>query len=740
MRFLSWALLLAALGSSAFAYEARVAPHNGRQTLFIDGQPVAPVIYHLLGSSATKPWEPLPQACLRDFAGAGYRLFGFQINLSQVWSEDGTDVEAVRRQIRAILDVRPDAAILIRIHTDAPQWWLDRHPEDWVGFALQPGNETPEALRARPAEGKVASFASRAWKQDAGEQLAALLRGLAASPEGDALFAIHVAGGQWHEWFYPSFEFEPDTGPAMTRHFREWLRERYKTDDALRAAWRKPEVTLDTAAVPGVDERFQTAERMFRDPQKERNVVDYYRCHQELVADTPLHFCRIVKQTWPRPIVVGLFHAYFLHLTHQAPGGHLEMRRVLESPDVDYLSSPFSYEFDSRFMGGSGHFRCLTETIRTHGKLWLSEMDHPTFVGDNFRRPAPFSPANVEDSVVTVRRNAAPMFALGQGMWWYDFGPADDATDGGWWRHPDLVAEAGRLRELAERLMARPYASPADVLLVYDTECFYFLAPMYLGFYNQSRHWYRTETLSFEAINRTVADAYRSGVAFDTVHLDDLARIDLGRYKAVVFGFTPYLSDEHVTFIRERVVAPGRAVVWVYAPGYTDGNTLDTGRVSDVVGMNIARREEALPPQLLLREGSLAPGFPETRVDTQIQDAWTGPVFRVEDESVEAFGYYGGSRDVALARKTLDSGAVTWYCALPLKNPAVMREIFRSAGAHIYSEKNDPLHIGGGILAIHTETGGPRRLSLPGGRVVEADLEPWSTTIYDLETGETLLK
>lgn len=741
VRFSNTVLLLSVLAcAGAGAYEASAAPYNGRQTLFIDGEPEAPLVYHLLGRSAAEPWQPGPQAHLQDFAEQGYRLFAFETWLSRLWADDGVDIEPVRRAIRAIREVRPDAAILLRIFIDAPSSWLERHPEELIGFALEPGEDVPEAVRARPSERKAASFASEAWKRDAGAKVAELLRRLADSPEGDALFAVHVAGGEWGEWFYPGFEFEPDTGPAMTRHFRAWLRDKYGSDEALRAAWNDPAAALDTADVPGVEERFKTAERMFRDPRESRRAIDYYRCHQELVADTPLYFCRLVKETWPRPIVVGTFHGYFLHLTHQAPGGHLEMMRVLESPYVDYLSSPFSYEFDARYMGGSGHFRCLMESVRAHGKLWISEMDHPTLVGDHFGRPAPFAPENVADSIATVRRNALPMLAQGQGMWWYDFGPAGGSGEGGWWHDPAIAAEAGRLRALAAELMEQPYESPADVLLVYDTECFYHLAPMYLGLYNQSKHWYRTETLSFEAINRTVADAYRSGAAFDTVLLDDLPRLDLGRYKAVVFAFTPYLSDEHVAFVRERVAVPGRTVVWVYAPGYTDGETLDAGRISDVVGMKTAKREQVLPPQLLLREGSLAPGFPETRIDSQIQDAWTGPAFHVVDAAAESLGYYGGSRDVALARIKTGSGSTVWYAALPLKNPAVLREIFRSAGAHIYNEKNDAIHVGGGILGIHTETGGPRTLTLRNGRRLDVTLEPWSTVIYDPESGEELLR
>lgn len=740
MTFISiLAACMAAPDASALSAELR--PYNGRQTIFLNGQPEAPLIYHMTGRSAHSPWIPEAQDNLKDFANAGYRLFGCQIPLGSVWTESGLDVNYVRRQLRAIREVRPDAAVLLRIYVEPPEWWLDRYPEERCAWTLHPGAEIPEAVRVKPSEWKRVSYASERWRADAGAQLRALLEGLAASPEGDCLFAVLVCAGQWWEWFYPGFEFEPDSGPAMTGHFRRWLAERYGSDEALRTAWQDDAVTLATAEVPGVDVRFRTYDRIFRVPEKERRAIDYYQCHQELVATVPLQFCHIVKATWPRPVLVGLFHAYFLHLSHQAPGGHLEMETVLRSPDVDFLTSPLSYETNARFLGGSGHYRCLTASIAAHGKLWMNENDHPTLVGDAFKRPGPFAPTNIPDSIATMRRNTAHCYTTGQGMWWFDFGGPESHGTGGWWKDPALMEEAGKELRLARDLMERPHTSVADVLFVYDPRCFYYLAQGHLGQYHQSKHWDRTDTLSFEALNDTVAEAYKSGAVFDLVHIDDLSLLDLTPYRVVVFGFTPYLTGARMDEIRRLVLTPGRTVVWVYAPGYTDGETLSTERVAEMVGMGIEKSTVNFNPELLLREGSLCPGFPETRIPIKIQDlaAWTKPTFQVVDPEAETVGYYVGSREVAMARKEV-GGVHVWYCGLPLRHPSVMREIFRQGGAHIYNEKNDVLHAGGPVVWVHTETGGARTLVLRNGKRLDLTLEPWSTVVMDAESGKMLLE
>ena len=60
-------------------------------------------------------------------------------------------------------------------------------------------------------------------------------------------------------------------------------------------------------------------------------------------------------------------------------------------------------------------------------------------------------------------------------------------------------------------------------------------------------------------------------------------------------------------------------------------------------------------------------------------------------------------------------------------------------GAHIYAADGDTLHSGGGILLVHTASGGNRRITLRNGVAVDLALAPCSTVILNSSTGEVLL-
>lgn len=720
-------LLVAGTSPAAEPISARVCLHEGRPTLFLNDQPTLPLLYGLTHSPGARwSWEEVPQYSIAQFAKAGVRLFQADLWLEQMWTaQDKFDINLARRQIQGILDACPDAAVMLRLHVNSPPWWNQAHPEECVQYANGPLEDViseefyiPLALDLRRVPRH--SMASRRWLEECGAKTRELCEQLAKTPQGDALFAIQVAAGVYGEWHYYGFTLnEPDVGPAMTSHFRQWLRTKYGADDALRAAWNDPNASIAAATVPGLNERLHTCDGYFRDPQKEQRVIDYFHCQHESVTEAFIHFCRIVKESWPRPIVTGGFHGYwFTMFGRMAAGGHLEVARALNSPFVDFLCAPQSYSHLG--IGSAGMSRGMLESCRLHGKLWLDEMDTAPVLWDPRR---PDRKDALSDSITILRRNVMQPFSRGMGMWYYDllcerdFRPAGRAC--GWWDNPQLQEEIARLRAVTTDMFQRPLSPAADVLLVFDTESFYFVG-----------HDAKQDPVSPELIDKMTDDLYHSGAAFDVIYLSDLVHADLRQYKVVIFANAFRLDARQRELIKEKVAQDGRHIIWLCAPGYADGSKLNAEQVAVTVGMNLQRVH--LPSARVAVDGEGLPmcNFGFTRP--------IEPLFAVDDPCAAPLGHLNGSTYVGLARKQLDQ-STSWFCSVPMTNDKLLCSVLRQAGAHIYDDAGDVIYAGGGVLTVHTANGGKRTLVLRNGKRIETELPHRSTTLFDAATGENLL-
>jgi len=676
------ALAATAPALSSGPVSAEVKPWNGKPTLFVNSKPTYACFYALTDCPGGRwSWEEAPQQHIRQFAQIGFKLFQLDLFLESVWPADGPlDIEPARRQIRGVLDACPGGAVVLRWHLNAPSWWAERRPEELTRYAngefeTIERHVPPRALMDDLRRTPRVSLASKPWREMATAKTIELLQKLAATPEGNALAGIHVACGVYGEWHYWGFmNNEPDTSAPMQAHF-----------DAYRKGLGKPPVR-----VPGVEERKALDDGIFRDPQKRADVIDYYHCQQELVADNILHFCQVVKKTWPRKILTGTFYGYFFSMfERQATGGHLCLPRILASPDVDYLSAPQAYGAAYRNIGGCGITRALVESVRLHGKLFLDEMDQaPSWKWLNNVDTA-FALDDLPADFALIRRNTVESFVRGMGLWFYDFGPANLS---GWWADRRLLAEIRRLKEVLERYHRLEYRPAGDVLFVFDTEVFY-----YTGSIQGTDHL--TDAI---AVNRVIGDAWHTGAAIETIHLADLDRVDLDRFKVVVFANTWLLNAAQRRLIREQVMSAGRHVVFQGAPGYCDGQRLSVEFVRETTGLPIERHERPFAPDGMKQ---FAPHF-------TLEGAAPGLVRR---------------------------GNV-WFATAPPVGPAAWRDLFKAAGAHIYVDDEDTVvHAGAGLVLLHTKGGGPRRVTLRNGRSLIVDLPPKSSWLFDANTGERLL-
>ena len=727
MRHLLFLLPAAFLISATLAAQqtAEVKPHQGRPTLFVNGQPQLPLFYALTHAYGGRwSWEEVAARNLHNFAQAGVRLFQVDLYLEDIWlaGRDTLDMAKARRQVRGVLEQCPQTSVVVRLHVNAPFWWNEAHPEECTEYADGP---IQTHLRSGPPYHNEqfdvdrplrASLASELWKKEAGDKVVEFCRKLAGTPEGGAVIGLHLSGGIYGEWHYWGFiEHDPDTGPAMTRYFRQWLRGKYKTDKALQTAWKTGRHTLGNATVPDKAERLATHDGAFKDPMQDRRTIDYFTAQQQVVADDIVYFCRLAKENWGRKLITGVFYGY-LHMTfnRQTVGGHLFVEPILDSPYIDYLAAPQTYWGASREAGGSGNSRGLVESTLLHGKLWLDELDNG-YLHKN-HAPDPVHYTERYDSVFHAIQKRSTWLPLmrGAGLWYYDFGIQ---KGWGWWDNPRYLESVRQIKQLAEQRLQAPARPEADVLYVWSQEAFYYLKSGWLP-------------ISMNVLDQSAEEALRSGTSGTHIYDFDLERVELAPYRAVVFMNVYALTEPRKKFIRNRVAQNGRTLIWNYLTGYTDGKRLSLKFVQALSGMKLQRTQT---PKTAQQVRFLQPDY------TYRFDAPVEPAVVITDPDAEPLARLADGNGVVMARRKFATHTSV-FCALPLNGTDGFRAVFRQAGCHIYNDSNDFTYANNGLLLLHTAGGGPRTIHLRGGKDIKLAMPPASTYVLDSQTGEVLLK
>jgi hypothetical protein len=549
---------------------AQLRPLNGAPALFLNGRPRPAVWYR----GTVDLNDEFGRRQITNFRDAGVHQFTYYARLDKTWLGPGKyDFSQWDRAVREILALDPQGYVLLMPNLVPPTWWLDSHPQELVRYA------TGEALDSYDESFRVRrpSLASPAWLQDASALWCALVTHIERQPWGKRVIGWHACHGIYGEWhYYGSWSQQyPDTGPAMTAQFREFLRARYGTTAKLQGAWHDPQAQFDTAAVPGLDERRDATCLAFRDPLKEQRVIDYYQCQQRVVADDILHFARLTKQCTGGRTLFGVYYGYFFGVPPQTQGGHLELLRVLRSPDVDYCVAP--YDYSNRLMGQDGRLRSLAAAFNAAGKVHIIESDTRTYLhqAEEYGRTA-----NVTESLAAIRREFTTALTEHTGFWYVDFGPEGD---GGWFDGPQLMAEIAADQKLAGQALRTPRQSVAEVALVCDLQSAYYLSDG------------EGMDTACKLINDVATEMFGLGAPFEALYLPQLETTDLSQYKLLVFLNCTALTSRQAALIARLRQTGTHALVFLWAPGATGSEGLSAARAELATGLRLQLLRQRLP-------------------------------------------------------------------------------------------------------------------------------------------------
>jgi len=704
---------LATLAPATFAASRPKAPgprtevrrHRGQPQFFLDGQPYTKPVFETY----------VPETrFFRQFAEAGTDVFCFSTNLgpgfgTPVWlGPDEWNFEALDALANRVLEANPRGLLLPRIYLTPPDWWAKANPDECQ--VLSHGGKHYRQGIGHGRDGKAfPSLASMKWRADTAAALQRVIRHMQESDYGAHLFGYMVTGlmsEEWYHWSIHSGELS-DYSPHALRAYRDWLRAKYRTADALRRAWGDPRAEFEKVKVPSQAAREAGRnQRTFRDPATEMPVIDWYQFYNDLVPDTMEVFLRAAKEASDFRNVVGAFYCYMFEFGGDPEYGHNALDLLLRSKHLDFAIVTASYH--SRALGrGADYARAPITSAGLHGKLWYHDNDTVSFRYDEIHR-ASQDRATIEryrkelgvtetaqETIWQYRRGAG--FVLGNGIYQSFFD-----LHGGYFDDPALMAEVKRLNALLDEAKQYDCSSVAEILVVSDeASCAY--ATFESGFLQQT-------------LQPAQVQLAKLGAPHDSILVDGLARAEMKRYKFVIFLNCFHLTDAQRELIRRTVLKRQRTVLWCYAPGLFNGpKPPSVEAMRELTGIRLlpGKADERLRLRMTLNEAgsALLGGVAAAGQIIGHEHVW-GQLFSDEDPQTTALGHVEGRGEVALAMKRLKDWT-SIYTLNPVLPASLLRALASQAGVHIYNDRDDTFYASRSYLCLNADGAGERTLRFP---------------------------
>ncbi len=601
-------------------------------------------------------------------AQVGVNFVSFPIGMPWPAPGEPADWNAVDRACERVLHANPEALLLPRFGADPPDWWRLAHPDDVMTW--EDGSHQHHAVVASPL-----------YRRDASERVAALVEHLEAK-FGDHMAGYHPCGQNTGEWFYQDTWGSILNGyaPADANAWRAWLQDRYKTDSALRGAWRDTTVTLNDAPVPSPALRRGSPAGILRDPATEKPLIDFAEFQQQAMAGLVCDLAHAVRQASHGRKLVVFFYGYLFEFGPVRLGpstcGHYALRRVLDCPDVDVLCSPISY-FD-RGIGGSAPSMTAAESVALAGKLWLCEDDTRTYLGSG-DFPGKYDGAkDLPETRTMLLRNVAHEATRNFATWWMDLGMT------GWFNDARIWDEMRRIEAVDQVFLESCIAFRPEVAAIIDER----------SMVETSASAWRVTNPGIYQVRRPLA---RLGAPYGQYLLDDVLRGRV-RSRLCVFLNAWQLSSAQRKQLRARL--GGTTRVWCYAPGIHDGDASSPDAMRELTGFRLVSvspaKAWATPTGTGQQLGLQSP----FGVDEPVT-----PLFAAADaNAAETLATYpDGSAAVAL-RKSADGWSL--FVGAPGLTSDLLRIAARKAGVHLYTETDCNVYANGPVIALHAAQDG----------------------------------
>lgn len=669
---------------------AAVTELAGRPRLTVRGEPLPPLY---VASFATHSKRDEDYQVL-DFKKAGVKVRDVHLNLGTMYwtGPDTYRFKAVEQAVMRILGYDPDSFVILRVTVNPYATWAQAHPDEvmttddgkrfvcdrayhCVGIGREP----------KAGETYTPSYFSTSLREDTGAALRRLIQQIQKAPWGRAVIGYHLIGGS-DATFRPPIEGSrmSDYSPAAVAAFRGWLTAKYRSDEALQAAWSKPGVTLLSAPIPSEAARRKAP--FFMSHAAHQDLIDYERSYTEAIDDLVLSYARIVKAETKGQALAGIYYPQYDHLSLGS--------KILSAPEIDFVVC-FEDGAGVRRPGGAPGTPCAADSVAFNKRLFFQELDIRT----SRARPVPEHipmcgrPESAAEYNALMIRDFGRMLVRGHGGYWFDM-------TGGWFNDPDIMDGIRRVYDVFREDLTVTNAPYADLAVFVDEKS------MGLIGCRKRRDLYVNLMTYQQPLNV-------SGVPYHFYLQQDIANPALPKYKAYLFLNAYQLSPAETAAIQQLKNDPARTLVFLHAPGHGGAadDTQAAAAISELTGIQVKPSETRTLIAEPLQE-NMTSIFGQSCAFSL--STFSAPSFQVSDPSPEVtvIARYTGSGPAAAAVKIQPGKANLLFSGAIELTPAFINLVARWAGCWVAANAGDGVYLNRDWLIVHAASDGHKDIRL----------------------------
>ncbi|MEI8310779.1 MAG: hypothetical protein WCH98_08485 [Verrucomicrobiota bacterium] len=530
-----------------------------------------------------------------DFLETGIRVFRFSVSLG--WKGPGIyDYADGDEIIAAFCAAGPEVRLFPMIWLDGPEtkWWELEYPDEvarmrdrktgeicdeapFVSAYAKPGVDyTPKGdLFDRLHQGVpcLHSFASEVWLSQVTDALRLALGHYEKQFPG-RFAGFYLCAGLSHEWFnWGNYTDDVlfDYSRPMRNYFQGWVAGHYGTPQDLSKAWGQNITAWESVDLPMPAGRPSAGGGAIPDPAIHAPAADFAAALADAQADCFLHLCGVARASTAHGTLVGGFYGYWWTQTDfpsPARNGHLALQRVLESPDVDFIASPFDYS--NRGVGGATSSQSMTGSASWHGKRFINSADVKLSQEKHgWWHSFIQVPENPSEAIELLKRDFG--FSMAEGLWhsWVDL-------FGGSFSRQDVRDALRALQSIAATNPALRQVPKAEALVVVDELSLRQTTPnngLWTILFPVQKQW----------------NLHRSGFPWTFITLEDFLQRDWPDLRLANF-LNVFVADEaRREAIHEKLRAARATAIWNLYPGLLGDSSFDLRRAEALTGFSLAQ-------------------------------------------------------------------------------------------------------------------------------------------------------